>query len=412
MYQVIKKTLLIICLFFCAISCDQVNEWTNSALDMVGIGSETKTTKKQKTDLKKAKKKTVKKDTPPKDKQPDKKTDTSKDIVITRDSEDKQKIKKADLKTAVAPDFKVAAPVHVQKRIGGIARFISADDQFIYMDFPQHFTVYDSNLNQLALLPITLPLKQIKRFEKDGDTFLYLKQENDVLEILQLSSSKVGEDTVYTLKETKSIEMQGDFYWIDANLIAVFFADKVQFRDFSDINQIKIINETPISQVTSAYAVKNSLFLARDQFLDIINLNTFDLVSSVRIGKDFTFLGVLEQNGHKNLLLGYLDPERQLEGIQYLRLTDDETGITNFGENILFPLVLQNYSIDLDEKLIIGREVSDDALGPVQLFSLKYKRFLRGMLSTETRLRAWSFDRSILYLVNDKEITANQVVCL
>lgn len=390
-------------------SCETINRWTASALDTLDTGVKKTQTKKIRKQTLRRKKATVRGEPTP--------TPTSKteDIVIKRDVDDDKKIKKTRVKTAVAPEFKVDAPVHVTKRVGGVARFIAADDKYIYADYPQHLAVYDNTLELIALTQVKFPIVAIKRFDIGGTAHLYLKERNPnipknnyVLEVYKLTLSEAAGQTVPVLKEVKSIEMGENFYWITPDIMLTFLDQKIEFRDIADDKQIRIVNEQDLAAVTDAIVIGDHLYLSRNRFLDVIKLDTYRLVSSIRIGKDFSFLGFLPNQNPPRLMLGYVTPGRHLTGIQILQLDKNLSGISNFGENIMLPLTLTDHSFGAP--FVIGREIENTKTGPVQLFSIKHKRFLRGPLGTKTDLIAWSFGNGKLYLVNDREITVNKII--
>lgn len=329
-------------------------------------------------------------------------------LVVTRESDEKQNIKSTDLKSAVAPEFKVEAPVHVLKRVGGVASFISGDDRFVYVDFPQHFAVYDANMNQLATKSTAFPVLKVSKFVRDNRMYLFLKEENNIFEVFELVQTSSDDKAVYTLKEVISKEMESDFDWIRSDLVVAFMSKKIQFLDTADFENIKILNEMPMSHVFKTFASGNHIFIARDDFLDIVNLEKFETTSSIRIGRKFDFLGTTTNGDKTDLLLSLLNTENQLEGLQYLHLNAEKNSVSDFGDNITFNPPLDDISVSTEEQLVMGREVgSDPKASPLQIYSLKHKRFLRGPVTSETNIRAWSFNRNLLYLVNSKQISIN-----
>ncbi|MBF0104713.1 MAG: hypothetical protein HQM16_05240 [Deltaproteobacteria bacterium] len=332
-------TVSLLSLFF-FISCEQVSGLSDKAIKYLGIKSEQTPSLETKNKKKKSKLSQNKKNTPPPTDNAsgslNKKT-VNPDIVITlTDNNEKTDVKPTNLKTAVTPGFRVKAPVAVTKRIGGVARFIHADDKYIYMDFPQHFAVYNTQLELLALKPIAAPLKRVKKMVKNSKTLLFLEEENHVLEVLELEQTETDGKKIYALTDVLKKEMEHDYYWINTDTTLVFLKDKIEFLDFSDIENIKIADEAPISNVVSAIALGDYLYLSRNQFLDILNIKTLDLISSIRIGRDFAFAGLYRYNGKPSLALSYLSQNKSLSGLQTLTLSDDYSGISDFGEDVIF----------------------------------------------------------------------------
>jgi hypothetical protein len=410
-------------LFF--VSCEQAKDYGRQALEWVGLsGSESddretsdpgkrpadgKPVPKRALDRINGKKRDAKAKTAPASKGAGGETS---DIIITKTEEQKtRKVEKKDLKSAQKPEFRVEAPVDVQKRVGGAARLIRADDEFIYMDFPQYFAVYDKNLNALTHVPIAFPLKKVQRFPIDGKTYLYLSEENDVLEVVELVKTVSEQGESYALNDVVSYEVGGRFTWIDAKTLLILLPKKLQFLDFSNFNEVKIVNEIPTVDVADAYSVENgkSLYLSRKGFLDILDGASSKLISSLRIGRDFTFLGESTADGKRDLVLSLSKDDSRLESIQFLRLTDDGSGVMDFGQALTLDKPLRRYSVDFVAGLAIGEEEVKDGTGPVRIFSFAEKRFLRGTLSTQTNLMAWSAGSDKIYLATPLEISINSV---
>lgn len=420
-----KKNIVWPCLallFF--VSCEQAKDYGRQALEMVGLsdaesdeknapagGGEAgdgKRVPKRALDRVSGKKRDAAKPAPKS--APSK--DGGSDIIITKTEEQKtRKVGKKDLKSAQKTEFRVEAPVDVQKRVGGAARLIQADDEFIYMDFPQHFAVYDKTLKALTHIPVAFPLKRVRRFVIEGKTYLYLSEENDVLEIVELVKNVSEQGETYSLSDVVSYEVGGRFTWVDAKTLLILLPNKLQFLDFSNFSEVKIINEIPTADVADAYSVDDGkfLYLSRKGFLDVLDGTSDKLVSSLRIGRDFTFLGESKTDGKRNLLLSLSKDDTRLESIQYLRLADDGSGILDFGHALALDKPLKRYSIDFSAGLAVGEEDGKGEKNPVRLFSFAEKRFLRGALSTQTNLMAWSAGSSKIYLATPLAISVNAV---
>jgi hypothetical protein len=392
--------------FLCILSitgCDAASEYADKVFSFFGleeepVGKDGKTKKLLKEDLKKGSKKTQT--------QANKKSKKAgQDIVVTHeDKSGTKKLKDKDLKKAKTKEFSVEAPVEVTRRVGGSARYIKSDKKFIYMDFPQHFAVYDKDLKLLANKALSSPLIDMVRFEQGKRTLLYLKEESNILEILEL----VKKEHTYELKEVNSFEVDGNFYWIHPDLLVVFLKDKLQFLNFTDLENIKIIHEAPIRDVKDAYLLNKKLYLSRNGFLDILDLDKFSVTSTLRIGRKFEFLGIVEKKNNKHLLLSYIDKNKHLKGLQLLTLNKDLSGIQDFGKNIILEHKLRNVSVDLGNLLILGQET--DTPSPVHIYSIKHERFLRGALSRETNLLSWYLFQNQVFLVQKKGFSISKIL--
>lgn len=399
---IFPMSLVFFCLFLLSFSaCEQINHYKDKALSLVGFTKEEPTKKTTPTD-----KDLKDKDTPLKKN----KTGNNDDIIVTRVKADTQAIKKTDLKAAIAPPFTVEAPVDIKRRVGGSARFITADDKFTYLDFPQHFAVYDTNLSLVARHPISYPLLHIKRHDIGDKTYFYLTEEKNVLEIYELQTVTEENTSYYALKEVASYDAGATFTWVNAKLLVILYKDKIQFNDFSNFDEPKTVAEMPIGNVTATFPIGKYLFLARQDFLDIVDTESYTLVSTVRVGSLYGFLGETRCKNKTCLVLSQLTPEGHLKGLQYLQITEDGSAVIDLGDNIPLGKTLSSYTFDLNRGLIIGKEVSEkNQETPVHLFSVNERRVLRGPLSQEANLLTWSLAQNHLYLVTHLDITINQI---
>ncbi len=414
----VSRCLFLVLLLSCAsfAACDTVTDYYHSIAKSVGLETGKKKLDKKTKHVSDEKSgllsDTPAEDdaTPTEDDQDSQDKPTNGDIVITTSDDSKGvTAKDTNLKTAVAPEFKVEAPVHVKRRVGGVARFIHADEKFVYMDYPQHFALYNKDLNLLATIAVKSAVQNVKRFDAEGQTLFYLSEENNVLAILKLGQTVTGTETGYTLTELTSKEMKAPYFVLDPVTVLSFEKNKVSVMDFGNVSELRIINEYPQSNVNDAIKLGKFLYLARNDYLDVLDPENGTVLSSVRVGKKFSFAGVDTRDGQNNLVLTFPNHNGDLDGVQRLKLAADSSGVTDFAENIFLPVPLSHYSIDIASDLIVGREAGVKADNPVQIFSLKEKRFLRGSLSEQTKLRTWSFFNGELFLVNDLQITANQI---
>lgn len=392
------RSFIILCFFvlFC-VSCESLGKIKTSVFEWAGFSTQTKKEKKSPdTKIKNQKDKNTPKITP------DTKKEKKPEVVITHDEKPTPE-KTKDLKQPKVPQFRVEAPVDVQKRVGGVARSISADETFVYIDFPQHFAVYDHQLGLLGQVSVSYPVLETKKISKNDKTQLYLKEEKNTFEIVEMTQNEKG----LSLVKTNSYEVDGDFYWIHPELMIVFLKDKIQFLNLANLNDIKIINETPITGVTAALLSDKYLYISHAGFLDILDLDKFSTTASIRVGRKFGFLGTVETGNAKDLLLSYLSEKNELEGIQYLRLTDDRVGIKDFGENIILEPKLKNISVDLQNQLIAGKKTGDSE--SLELYSISHKRFLRGTLDTNRNLISWFLSSNRIFLISGREISVSQI---
>lgn len=404
-----KKTLAIfpmsfvlICFFLLSFSaCEPINQYKDKALSLIGWDS----SQKEKETKKIAPTDKDQKDTPAQ--KP--KTDDNNDIIVTRVKANTQAIKKTDLKAAIAPPFTVEAPVDVKKRVGGTARFITADEKFTYLDFPQHFAVYDANLSLVARHAISYPLLKIKRHDIGDKTYFYLTEEKNVLEIYELQTVTEQGSPYYVLNEVASYDAGAPFTWVNAQLLVILYKDKIQFNDFSNFDEPKVVAEMPIGNVTATFPIGKYLFLSRQDFLDIVDTESYTLVSTVRVGSSYGFLGETKCKNLSCLVLSQLTPEGHLKGLQYLQITEDGSAVIDLGDSILLGQNLSAYTFDLNRGFVIGKEVSESGETPVHLFSVNERRFLRGPLSQEPHLLTWSLTQDQLYLVTHLDITINHI---
>lgn len=394
--------LLIIC--FSILSCDSITSLKNTVLESVGLSdSQTAQKKTQKTKSKKSKRKTAQKK--------EKKAESHKINIIHKDKTNDYKLKRKDLKAVKKQAFKVEAPVQITKRVGGVARSIFDDDKYIYIDFPQHFSIYDHQLNLVAKQnrkKDANPILDIKRVVLGEDTFLVIKQENNILEILELRPDE-AKPQVFILEEIGSYDVGVDFYWLNKTIFVNLLRSKIQFLDLGNPDDVRIVSELPISGVKDIFKIQNYLYLSRNGVLDILNLKNDKLVSSVRLGQNFGFMGTLSKNKNTYLLLSLLDKDGALLGYQYVELLSDGSGVRKLDEIIYLDEPLVGYSFNLELGFVIGKEKSDEKKVPLKFYSFKYRKFLRGEISSLHNLMSWSLSKKYLYLVTSKEISLNQI---
>lgn len=329
------------------------------------------------------------------------------EIVVKKQDVVEKTPEKSDLKSAKAPAFTVEAPVDVQKRIGGNARFISADEEFVYLDFPQYFAIYDKALKLLAHNPVAFPVKKVARMVVKDKVYLYLEEENHVFEIFDLQSQTTGDAKQYTLVDVKSFEVDGPFIWVNAKELAVFLKDKIQLLDLSDVNSAKILGNIDLGEVTSGMAFGKYLYLAQPGTLSVIDIETETILSSVRVGKTFGFFG-LDKKGSKRLLLSILDESGAVTGIQALNLAEDYSGVLDFAETRSLGQPLKESVYDPALALVYGH----DANAPAGLivYSLAYNLALRGTLADLKDLVSWFVREGVLYLVGGDGVSVNSVL--
>lgn len=393
----------LLCLLF-FVSCDSLHKVKTTVLEWTGF-SEAKNQKEKEKKPGKTNKET--KQETEQEPEPETNIDGPKntekaDLVITKTEEEKPEQDKK-LKQPKVPRFRVEAPVDVQRRVGGVARSINADEEFIYIDFPQHFAIYDYQLTFLGRVTVSYPVVEVKKILRNEKTWLYLKEEKNTFEIVEVTPGENGP----TFKIANSFEVDGDFYLVHPELMIVFLKDKIQFLNLTNLNDIKIINETPIGNVNAALLVDKHLYISHNGFLDILDLDKFSSTASIRIGRKFGFLGTFENGGVKDLLLSYLSNQDELEGIQYLHMTDDKTGIKDFGESTNLDHKLKNISVDLKNQLIVGKNV--DNAQSAELFSISDKRFLRGPLNSIQNLIACHLFDKWIFSITGQDISLLQI---
>lgn len=401
----------LILLFFvsgslCLSACEKLNSYTNMALKFVGINTGDK---KEAAPDKKRKSTQNAKETL---KQRPSEQQSDNDVIFTQSgNESSASGSSLELNPAQPQKFRVDAPVSVQKRVGGVANFIFADPYHIYMDFPQHLAVYDHEFGLQAIKPASFPVTFVKKFTVNDKNLLYVKEENHVLEIFELSKSEDSSGSPYQLFEVKSFEIEANFDIIDHNLVVVFFKDKLQFLDFSDLANIKILQDLPLSHTVNSFVIGKNLFVVREEHIDELSLDQFNVQKSIRIGQNFSIVGLRGDE----LVLALTTKENHLQGLLKLKVRDAE--IAGFGEKILLPIPLADYQIDLNSDLVVGKEVLGEeplaqgsmTQGQTALFSLKHKKFLRGPLSQKTETVAYFLKETKLFVVNPTDVRIEEI---
>lgn len=393
-------------------SCDTVKTYTDKAWSGLGFGSNAvKTTKKDKRKTPQSK---ISKNVPAQIK--DRKAEDQNSIVVkAQQKKELQRVEKKDLKLADKPEFSRGTPVHIYKRVGGAAVKILSDEKFIYIDFPMDLKVYDHDLNLLARLPRLHPVHEVVRADRDNQTYLYLREENNVMEIWQLIDTPTEQGQGFTSRPLRGYEDFKNFAWIDEKSLVWMLGKETKLLDFSDLDHPTETN-LPFTDVSHAFATDKTLFLARKGFLDVLDLSSLKLLSSLKIGREFRFLGLTGENDKQNLLISFEQSLDVIREVQYLKISADGTGIADFGPVVPLESPLAKFSIDFKNSLILGQELNDQATSPddassqpIRLYSLTQKRFLRGDLTMQTKLTAWWLENGSLYLSTPLEISVNEL---
>lgn len=396
-------------------SCDTVKTYTDKAWSSLGLGdNNVKATKKDA--VKKDQRKIPHSKTPrnvPTQVKDSKSEDQNSIVVKAQQKKELQRIEKKDLKLADKPAFSRGTPVHIYKRVGGAAVKILSDEKFVYIDFPMDLKVYDHDLNLLARLPRLHPIHEVMRADRGDQTYLYLREENDVMEIWQLIDTPTEQGPGFTSRPIRGYEDFKNFVWIDEKSLVWMLGKETKLLDFSDLDHPTETN-LPFTDVSHAFATDKALFLARKGFLDVLDLTSLKLLSSLKIGRDFQFLGITGENERQNLLISFEQNLDVIREVQYLKISADGAGIADFGPVVSLESPLAKFSIDFTNALILGQELNDQAtssddasLQPIRLYSLSEKRFLRGDLTMQTKLTAWWLENGNIYLSTPLEISVN-----
>lgn len=338
----------------------------------------------------------------------DKSAEPQGDVVITQKNQTtNQSLKKTDLKTVTAPKFMVNAPIDVTKRIGGIPQYLVVDDTYVYTDDSQDLSIYTDNLEFIHKTPRSFPIRKINRVMRDGKTYIFAIEDNNVLEIFELAKDLDSQKPVLT--NVAGFDVGGTFSWLDPKTLLVFLPNKIQFLDFSDFNNIKVLRELPIGGVTDKIILKNNLYLSRGEFLDVLNLETFTLTSSLRIGLNTQFLGATRENDKNFLYLAIQNSAQQATGYQVLQLNDELSGVIDFGHIEEFTEPLSHIKANLTLGVIFGLQDSHPELGgldhPAHLYHIKSKRFLRGPFTRDMHITYGDFFDDWFYAIHDGRLT-------
>ncbi|EKD50384.1 MAG: hypothetical protein ACD_62C00557G0005 [uncultured bacterium] len=428
---------VVLCLLLLAsvTACDTVKGYTNSALNLVGLGTSSKqATQETKREHKKSKSKKNKTQTdspsqtadeatneatvntsdskpslsPKTPGQPPNEPADEGRLVVTHSKEQPAKSNDADAQPPKTLTPGEDLPLTIEKRIGGTAKKVILDDTYVYLSLSGNLMVLDHDLRIVARHRLSDQLVDIKKTTTNNQTFLYVKEEQNNLEVFTLAPLKNQPDQL-TLTGIKAFEVQGQFDWFNDTTLIITLPGKLQFLDIANLNEIKLIAEVPIGNTTQAFPVGKFLFIARQDNLDIVSLEKFDLASTVRIGNPFRIMDVIKEQNKAKLLLALLDKQGNITGLQYLRLSEDLSSIADFGDKITLPIAMSQFSYCPQQGLILGREAATDIITPLQLFSLAHQRNLRGSLSTETKISSWAFNQGFLYLIDSNGLSKNQL---
>lgn len=407
------QLIVLTCVLFIFNSCETIKQYSEKALSTVGFSALPDKASQKANKRPSHTKKTPEPDAKPHDLQQSN-TNTEimpVDVVLTKinASSKPQPTPKTVLQNPTHVDWTTEAPITIKKRMGGSAQWIQADNEFVYVGFPQGLTVFDKTLTPLTQLSLSRPLLSVQKLTVGSKIYLALTEENHTLEIAELNQDQTTTPVSLALKVVmNSNELGGDFLWINPTTLIVSLPEKLQIWDFTNLDKVSVLTELPITGVTEILPVDSTLYLARHGQLDILETATWQIISSLRIGKNFGFFGMRDTRNSKTLWLTLANGQAELHGLQALTLSNDGTQITNFGATLSFEKSLVNAKVNLKQGWLLGREAGMESQ-PLQLYSLDHKRFLRGELSTKTDTSSWQFTMDTLYLITSDGISSHTI---
>jgi len=100
--------------------------------------------------------------------------------------------------------------------------------------------VLDHDLRIVARHRLSDQLVDIKKTTTNNQTFLYVKEEQNNLEVFTLAPLKNQPDQL-TLTGIKAFEVQGQFDWFNDTTLIITLPGKLQFLDIANLNEINEI---------------------------------------------------------------------------------------------------------------------------------------------------------------------------
>lgn len=327
------------------------------------------------------------------------------DIVITqKETSVSLPPQKSNLKAVTPQQFSALAPIDITKRIDSLANTIFADEKFIYTDDGQDLILYSPDFKRIDSIAHSYPVLKINRVNRDNKTYIFAIEENNVLEIFELAIDP--QTQAQTLLLTAGYDVGGVFSWLNPKTLLVFMENKIQFLDFGDLNSPQVLREIPIGGVHDKLILKNHLYLLRDEFLDVLNLDSYNLVASLRLGQKAQFLGATRDSGKNLLYVTFQNEERFTYGFQTLELSEDLSSVIDLGKIEKLPVYLKSVQANFNLGVILGLENHH-----LHVFHLKNKKQLRGPFDRDTDVLEFEIYDNTLYTIQKSGISS-QVLAL
>lgn len=374
-------------------SCDSISDFFSSETPQESANEKSKS-KTPKTTLKAP----DKKESSDKKSSSAKKTNTADQVIIEANDRKQTPLKKINPDSQKRHKKIVQSAIMAKKQIGGTPYNLIVDKSYIYLEDAEYLNVYSRDFQFLDRIEKVFAIKDIVHVEQGEKNRLYVTQDEQVLEIFDI----VKNEGKTSLQFVASFDVEGPFSWLDSETLLVFLKDALQVVDFSNLDAVKVKKEIPVGNITSKLILQKYLYLARDEFLDIVNLENFETTASLRIGQPYKFLGAIRKNETNTLNLALLNSDKKVTGIQTLTLAKNLSGITDLGSAHFFKKPLQDVSTDLKNNLLFAKDSQGKSKALV--FSIDEKKFLRGPLDQQSAvIQTYAFE-DLLFVIHNDEI--------
>ncbi len=189
-----------------------------------------------------------------------------------------------------------------QDRVFFLNAKLSILAEFQIVDTIQDFWTYALDGNALRIHIKTSESIQNNNNKTPHDA----KSNNQIFYYLESLTLKPNAQGVYEIQNTSSLEVEGDYQFIDANHLAVLVSDSVVFLDITDLNKPQITHEMAFDNPRQILSYNESLFIVHDTFLTIANAVDKAPLSRIDLGTPFK---IISPNSLKDniLTVGYLN---------------------------------------------------------------------------------------------------------
>ncbi len=249
----------------------------------------------------------------------------------------------------------------------GVPTALDVDLERIYVGYGNKLAWYDHQLVLKGGLTLDSPITKIQSHPQEGGIKLYVTEEGNTLEIIELKTS--GEVIIHKTLEADGPFVIGQSDQTNPPQLFIFLKDRIQVLDLANLQAMQVKGEIPLNRAREAYRVGTSLFVLTENNLHVVNLTSLEIRSSISLGQKFTFLGTTGSTDALYLILGQVDDRGGIKSLKRLLLAPRGEGIVDLGISIDLPEGAQEVTLSGDPDIVYFIEK-----GEIKSLNMKMKQ--------------------------------------